>query len=405
MSNAFKDAMRQLDNAIKLANFNENFIANLRQPNRQIVVSIPVKMDDGTVQNFEGYRVEYNNVLGPYKGGIRFHQDTDIDEVKALSFWMTIKCAVVGIPMGGGKGGVTVNSKQLSKNEIERLSRGWVRRFSDILGPYKDIPAPDINTTPEIMSWMADEYSIITGDKSGAVITGKPIESGGSLGRDTATAQGGFFAFDSLKKSLKLKEKCTVVIQGFGNVGANAGVIWQQAGHKIIAVSDSKGGIYNPNGLDIDKVEKHKKLTGSVIGFKGSTNISNDDLLEIKCDLLIPAALEGSISQKNASRIRAKIILELANGPITSGADKILRNKKVVIIPDVLANAGGVVVSYFEWQQNLNNEKWSKEKVFKNLQKIIYKSTKEIFDYSQKYSVDMRISAFIMALNRISKAM
>lgn len=401
MTSAFDNAMSQLDKVVSLTNLDKDFVSSLRHPNRQITVSIPVQMDDGTTKYFEGYRVEYNNVLGPYKGGIRYHQNTDIDEVKALSFWMTLKCAVVGIPMGGGKGGVTVDPKLLSKNEIENLSRGWVRRFADILGPTKDVPAPDVNTTPEIMALMADEYALITGDKTGAVITGKPIENGGSLGRDTATAQGGFYAFKALQKSLNIANNCRVAIQGFGNVGANAASIWYEAGNTIVAVSDSKGGIYNPDGLNINEVAKHKEETGSVLGFNGSRDIINEELLELDCDLLIPAALENVITKNNVNNIKAKVILELANGPITSEADEILKSRQISVIPDILANSGGVVVSYFEWQQNLAQENWPKQLVFEKLEAKINKSAKEIFDYSKDYETDLRMGAFILALNKI----
>ncbi len=405
MINAFENAMSQLDKVVSLTNLDKDFIASLRQPDRQITVSIPVTMDDGTLKNFEGYRVEYNNVLGPYKGGIRYHQDADINEVKALSFWMTLKCAVIGIPMGGGKGGVTVNPKLLSKTELEKLSRGWIRRFSDIIGPNKDVPAPDVNTTAEIMAWMADEYGKITGDTTGAVITGKPIENGGSLGRDTATAQGGFYAFEALKSSLGIKDNCTVAVQGFGNAGANAAEIWAKAGHKIVAVSDSKGGIYNPAGLNINEVAKYKEETGSVLDFQGGKNITNEELLELDCDLLIPAALENVITKSSASNIKARVILELANGPTASEADEILRKKNIPVIPDILANSGGVAVSYFEWQQNLANEHWSKEEVFNKLRPMVESSAKEIFDYSIKYNTDLRMGAFVMALNRIHQEM
>jgi len=402
MSNAFENAMSQLDKVVSLTNLDKDFVASLRQPNRQISVSIPVIMDDGILKNFEGYRVEYNNVLGPYKGGIRYHQDIDINEVKALSFWMTLKCAVIGIPMGGGKGGITVNPKLLSKTELEKLSRGWVQRFSDIIGPHKDVPAPDVNTTPEIMAWMADEYGKITGDTTGAVITGKPIENGGSLGRDIATAQGGFYAFEALKEALVINNGCTVAIQGFGNVGANAASIWREAGHKIVAVSDSKGGIYNPDGLNIEEVARHKELTGSVLGFSGCRDITNEDLLEIECDLLIPAALENVITATNVNNIKAKVVLELANGPTDFAAGEILQNKGIPVIPDILANSGGVAVSYFEWQQNLANEHWSKEEVFDKLRPMVESSAKEILDCSIKYNTDMRMGAFIMALNNLN---
>ena len=405
MQNPFNDATAQLDKVAKLKNFGDEFIANLKQPNRDIKVSIPVQMDDGTLKIFEGYRVEYNNVLGPYKGGIRFHPDTNVDEVKALAFWMSLKCAVIGIPMGGGKGGITVNPKVLSKGELERLSRGWIGRFSDILGPHKDVPAPDVNTTAEIMAWMADEYEIITGDKTGAVITGKPVDKGGSLGRDTATAQGGFYAFEALKTNLGLNNKCKVIIQGFGNAGSNAALIWNRAGHTIIAISDSTGGVYNPDGLDIDKLLVHKEKTGSVLGFSDSKDITNEDLLELDCDLLIPAALEGVITIKNANNIKAKAILELANGPTSPEADKVLFEKGIPVVPDILANSGGVAVSYFEWDQNLKNEHWSETDVFNKLQPMMELSANQILKMANESKTDLRMGAFILALERIKAGM
>jgi glutamate dehydrogenase (NAD(P)+) len=276
MQNPYQNAMTQLDKIVKIKNFNNDFIARLRQPNQNIKISIPVKMDDGSIKTFEGYRVQYNNALGPYKGGIRYHPLTEINEVKALAFWMTLKCAVVNIPMGGGKGGINVEPKNLSKGELERLSRGWVRGLSDILGPHKDVPAPDLNTTPEIMAWMADEYEKITGDKTGATFTGKPIDKGGSEGRGEATGLGGFYVFSALQKELKLPEKCKVTIQGFGNVGGNAARIFSKNGHIVMAVSDSKSAIFNKDGLDIEKVKAHKKMTGSLKDFKGAKNITNE---------------------------------------------------------------------------------------------------------------------------------
>jgi len=405
MQNPFQNAMEQLDKVAKIKNFGDEFITRLRQPDRDIRISIPVKMDNGQVKMFEGYRVEYNNALGPYKGGIRFHQDTEINEVKALAFWMALKCAVAGIPMGGGKGGITVNPKELSKGELERLSRGWVKRLSDILGPKKDVPAPDVNTTPEIMAWMNDEYQKITGDKTGAMITGKPLDKGGSEGRGTATAQGGFFVFEALKKELNLPEKCKVAIQGFGNAGSYAAFIWNKAGHTVVAVSDSKGGIYNPNGLDIEKLMAHKKSTGSLSGFPESKDITNEQLLETECDLLIPAAFENQITDQNADKIKAKAILELANGPIAPGADEILFKKGVPIVPDILANSGGVTVSYFEWDQNLKGEHWSEKEVFDKLQPMLEDSAKKISDRAKESNTDLRRGAFILALERIKEKM
>jgi len=405
MQNPFQNAMSQLDKVAKIKNFSEEFISRLRQPDRDIKISIPVKMDDSSLKIFEGYRVEYNNALGPYKGGIRYHQDTEINEVKALAFWMALKCAVAGIPMGGGKGGITVNPKELSKSELEKLSRGWVQKLSDILGPKKDVPAPDVNTTPEIMDWMADEFEKITGDKTRAMITGKPLGKGGSEGRGTATAQGGFFVFEALKKELNLPEKCKVAIQGFGNAGSYAALIWEKAGHTIVAISDSKGGIYNPNGINIEKLMEYKKNTGSISNFPESKNTTNEELLETECDLLIPAAFENQITDQNANKIRAKAILELANGPIIPEADEILFKKGIPIVPDILANSGGVTVSYFEWDQNLKNEHWSEKEVFDKLQPLLEDSSKKILEKAKESNTDLRRGAFILALERIQEKM
>jgi glutamate dehydrogenase/leucine dehydrogenase len=399
--------MAQLDKATKIKNFKDDSISRLRQPNRDIKISIPVTMDDGKLKIFEGYRVQYNNVMGPYKGGIRYHASTNISEVKALAFWMSLKCAVIGIPMGGGKGGITVNPKLLSKTELEKLSRGWVQGLSDILGPHKDVPAPDVNTTGEIMAWMADEYGKITGDKTGAVITGKPIENGGSLGRDTATAQGGFYAFEALKDKLGLDKKCKVAIQGFGNAGANAAKIWQDAGHKIVAVSDSKSGVYHPDGLDVEKLMKYKIDTGAVSGFTQDgiavKSISNEELLETDCDLLIPAAFENVITEENADKIKASVLLELANGPVNPAADLTLFNKNIAVIPDILANSGGVAVSYFEWDQNLKNEHWTRDEVFAKLQPMMADSANKVFETAKASNTDLRMGAFILAIGRIEQ--
>ncbi|MFT7558006.1 MAG: glutamate dehydrogenase [Planctomycetota bacterium] len=405
MQNPFQNAMTQLDKAAKIKDLNNDLLTRLQQPDRTITISIPVQMDNGSLQVFEGYRVEYNNALGPYKGGIRFHHDTEINEVKALSFWMTIKCAVVGIPMGGGKGGITVAPKELSKNELEKLSRGWVQKLSDILGPTKDVPAPDVNTTPEIMAWMTDEYAQITGDTTRATFTGKPLNKGGSAGREQATGMGGFYAFDALREQLQLPEQCTVVIQGFGNVGANAAQIFSDHGHKVIAVSDSRGGIYNTEGLDIPKLSEHKKNGGLLTDFEGATSMSNEDLLEIACDLLIPAALENVITKANADNIKATAILELANGPLTPEADDILFSKNIQVIPDVLANSGGVTVSYFEWQQNLGGEQWDEEQVTNKLLSIINDAAQKTFSTAKEHSTDLRRGAFIVALERIGEKM
>ncbi len=405
MNNPFQNALTQLNKVATVKNFGEKLFTELSQPDRDVRVSIPVSMDDGSLRIFEGYRVEYNNVLGPYKGGIRYHQDTEINEVKALAFWMTIKCAVAGIPMGGGKGGITVDPKSLSKAELEKLSRGWVKKLADILGPKKDVPAPDVNTTPEIMDWMSDEFEKITGDKTRATFTGKPIEKGGSEGRGPATGLGGFYVLNSLRAQLGLPEKCKVVVQGFGNVGLNAAEIFIAHGHSVIAISDSKGGVYNESGLDLEKLKEHKKSTGMLAGFPGSKDITNEELLETKCDLLIPAAFENQITEKNAEKISTKVILELANGPVTPEADDVLFEKGIAIIPDVLANSGGVTVSYFEWDQNLKGEHWTEKEVFDKLFKKMNDSAQETHKRGKEYSTDLRRGAFILALERIKEKM
>ena len=404
MNNPFQNALSQLERATKVKPFSKEFISRLNQPNREIRISIPVTMDDGSLSIFEGYRVQYNNARGPYKGGIRYHQDTDINEVKALAFWMALKCAVANIPMGGGKGGITVDPKKLSKGELERLSRGWIKLMAPVIGPQVDVPAPDVNTTPEIMSWMVDEYAKITGDKTSAVITGKPIEVGGSEGRGPATGLGGFYVFDSIRQKMAMPQSCTIVIQGFGNVGGNAAQILSDHGHKIIALSDSKGAIVKEDGIDIKLLNKYKKENGQIAGFPGSRMITNEELLLLPCDVLIPAALENQITEKNASEIKAKFILELANGPTTPEADDILYAKNIPVIPDILANAGGVTVSTFEWEQNIKGEHWSEEDVFAKLKKIMDEETDIIWNRSTELKTDIRRTAFIVALERIEQA-
>jgi glutamate dehydrogenase/leucine dehydrogenase len=405
MKNPFENAMTQLGKISKIKDFGDEFLARMSVPDKDIRISIPVKMDDGSLKIFEGYRVEYNNTLGPYKGGIRYHPDTEINEVKALAFWMALKCAVVDIPMGGGKGGITVDPKKLSKSELEKLSRGWVQKLADVLGPHKDVPAPDVNTTPEIMAWMNDEYMKITGEKSGATFTGKPIENGGSAGRGPATGLGGFYVFDSLRAKLGLPKKCKIVIQGFGNVGGNAARIFAEHGHMVMAVSDSKSAIVKENGLNLTEVETYKKSTGGLKDFPGARNITNEELLELSCDVLVPAAFENQITEKNADKIKAQVILELANGPITPEADEILFKKGVQVIPDVLANSGGVTVSYFEWDQNLKNEKWTEQEVFNKLKPMLEDASNKIFDKAKEANTHLRMGAFILALERIKAKM
>jgi glutamate dehydrogenase/leucine dehydrogenase len=369
------------------------------------MVSIPVKMDDGSTKFFEGYRVQYSSARGPYKGGIRFHPETNLDEVRALAFWMSIKTAVGNVPMGGGKGGVTVDPKQLSPRELERLSRGFVRALYPILGPKMDVPAPDVNTTPQIMAWMIDEYKKITKDTTGAAFTGKPLENGGSEGRGVATGMGGYYVFEALHKKISLPKHVTVAIQGMGNVGGHAAEIFTAHGHKVLAMSDSKGGIYNEKGLDPKEVEHYKKEHHSLAGFPGAKHVTNAELLTLPVDVLIPAALENQITAGNAEKIKARLVLELANGPTTPEADDILVRKGVVVVPDVLANAGGVIVSTFEWQQNLARAHWSEKKVLKKLKENLSAATSTIYKRASALKTDMRTAAFIVALERIQKAL
>ena len=405
MQNPFENALLQLKRASAIASFSPDFLARIAYSDREIRASIPLRMDNGSLRVVEGYRVQHNNARGPYKGGIRFHQDTDIDEVKALAFWMALKCAVVNIPMGGGKGGATIDPKTLSKGELERLSRGWIQKMADVIGPTKDVPAPDVNTTPEIMAWMADEYGLITGDRSGAVITGKPLDKGGSAGRDKATAKGGFFVFEALRSHLNLPTSCAVVIQGFGNAGAHAAEFWSQAGHKIVGLSDSKGGVYAPEGISIADAEVFKKKHGTIVGMPGTKAVSNVELLALPCDVLIPAALENQLTKETAPSVQAKVILELANGPTTPEADDLLFARGIPVIPDILANAGGVTVSTIEWEQKMKGEKWTVEQGNDKLKVIMEREAKEIYAKSQGLKTDLRRAAFVVALKRIEEAM
>lgn len=406
MPNPFQNALQQLKKASQIINLDEKIFQALSQPERILQATLPVKMDDGATKYFPSYRVQYNNARGPYKGGIRFHPKTDINEVKALAFWMTIKTAVANLPFGGGKGGVTCDPKKLSPSELERLSRSWVRAFQNFIGPKKDVPAPDVYTTPQIMAWMMDEYSQLVGYSEPAVITGKPIGVGGSLGRDKATAQGGFYVLLELLKILKINpKKQRVLIQGFGNAGATMAKILSKHGFKIVGVADSQGGIYSDQELNINELVKHKEKTGSVQNFPGAKNIKANKFLELPGDILIPAALENQITKENAHRLKAKIILELANGPTTPEADEKLLKKKIIVIPDVLANSGGVIVSYFEWVQNLANSYWSETQVLNKLKEQITGSFQEMWQINKKLSIGLRMAAFVMALKKIEVAM
>ena len=358
--NPFSNAMAQLTVAAKTMNLDTKILTALQKPQRILGTSIPVKMDDGSRKVFNGYRVQYNDARGPFKGGIRYHWDTNLNEVKALAFWMAMKCAVVGIPYGGGKGGITVRPQELSAGELERLSRGWVRAMFKHLGPWVDVPAPDVYTTPQIMAWMVDEYSALAKQWTPAAFTGKPIDVGGSEGRMFSTSQGGYYVLEQLATKLHfVPRRTTVAIQGFGNVGAFAAKIMHQAGYIIAAVSDSTGGIVNMKGLDIAAVGKHKEATGSVVSLPGTKQIDNKKILELPIHILVPSALESVITDENASRIKAKAILELANGPTTPEADVKLFKRGIPVVPDILANAGGVTGTYFEGVQNLQGDHWT----------------------------------------------
>ena len=403
--NAWQVAQRQFDLAAEMLNLDPGLQRVLREPRRELTVHFPVHMDDGNVQVFTGYRVQHNLGRGPAKGGIRYHQDVTLDEVKALAMWMTWKCAVVGIPYGGGKGGVVVDPKKLSKKELEGLSRRFFTEISVLIGPERDIPAPDVNTTPQIMAWFMDTYSMHQGYTVPGVVTGKPISLGGSEGRNEATARGCVFtvvkAADHLGIDLK---QATVAVQGYGNAGAIAAQLMRDEGSKIVAVSDSTGGIRNMAGLDPDKVLAWKKEHGTVQGFPGSVDISNAELLETDCDILIPAAYENQITARNAHDIKAKIVAEAANGPTTPEADEILYERGVFMIPDILCNAGGVTVSYFEWVQDLNRDHWTEKEVNAKLKVIMEQAFGEVLAQAKKHEVNMRTGAYLNAVQRVADA-
>lgn len=397
--------MQQLDNAAKALGLNNEIQNLLKQPARIINVSIPVKMDGGGVKIFAGLRVQYNDARGPFKGGLRYHPQVGLDELKALAFWMCIKNAVVGVPYGGAKGGIAVDPKKLSKPELERLSRKFIDLIYKNIGPDVDVPAPDVNTTPEIMGWMADEYSKLVGKFTPAVITGKPLSMGGSKGREEATGFGGVEILKQAVKAARIKKNSTVAVQGFGNVGSHLAQLASKAGFKVVGLSDSKGGIYNPRGLDIHDVLQYKAEHQALRGFPGSIDVSNEKLLELPVDILVPAALENQIHKGNARKIRAKLIVEMANGPTTPEADIILHKKGIWVIPDVLANSGGVAASYLEWSQNLSGYYWSKVEVLKKLERYMTEAWKNVLRTREEYKTDFRNAAFILAINRIAEAM
>ncbi len=406
---SYKIACKQIEKTAAYLQFDDEIMERLKTPDKILEFPVKIKMDNGAEKEFKGYRVQHCNARGPYKGGIRFHPQVDINEVKALAMWMTWKCAVVGIPYGGAKGGIEVNPKELSPTELERLSRAYVRAIFDHIGSKKDIPAPDVYTNPQIMAWMMDEYSKLLGYNDFGCFTGKPVEVGGSLGRDTATAQGGYYALEEIVKKLDLHPRHTsVAIQGFGNAGYNIARRLYSKGYPIRGLSDSQGAIFNMREYDPDKIMEVKQKTGRIDGAshlngnpEDHQHITNPELLEADVDILIPAALENQITDANADRIKAKVVLELANGPTTTRADEILHEKGVLVVPDILANAGGVTVSYFEWVQNIRSYYWDAEKVKERLKEIMIRATNEVWEMKEKHNVDMRTAAQILALESV----
>jgi glutamate dehydrogenase (NADP+) len=403
----FSDAIARLDAAARYSKAHVETVQRLRQPKQFVEVNFPVRMDDGSLRIFTGYRCRYDDTRGPAKGGIRFHQDVSPSEIRALAFWMTFKCAVVGIPFGGGKGGVIVDPTHLSMAELERLSRGYMRSIAHLVGVDTDVPAPDVNTNPLVMAWMMDEYAQIVGRREPGVITGKPIALGGSQGRGDATARGGAFCLAQLEKKLNWNpraERRTCVVQGFGNAGEHFAAFAAQMGYKVIGISDSLGGIFNPDGIDVVRAAGNKTPVRHVVPGPGDREISNAELLELECDLLVPAAIENVITEANAARIKAKAVLELANGPITPVADAALHAKGIKVVPDILANAGGVTVSYCEWTQNKAGFYWSAQEVQQRLEPIMSREFNAVFDVATHHGLDMRTAAYTHALNRLAEA-
>ncbi len=405
----FENTLAQMSRAARLMNLDAAVETILKNPDRIIEVSLPVRMDNGTLKVFRGFRVQHSKIRGPYKGGIRFHPEVDMEEVKALATWMTMKCAVVGIPLGGGKGGVIVNPKELSSGELERLTRTYANAVAPFIGPKMDVPAPDVYTTPQIMAWIADEYSKLQGHNVLGVVTGKPLEVGGSKGRDTATSQGGIYVLEEvLRAQGKTAAGMSVAVQGFGNAGAHVAQLLHKAGFKIVAVSDSKGGLHCPTGLDPEKVMACKTEKGEVsvctMAGEGCVSLSNEALLALDCDILVLSALENQIRKDNAAAVKAKLILELANGPVTPEADEILKDRGIPVVPDILANAGGVTVSYFELVQNEMNFYWTAAEVDERLKKIMQAAWNAVEEIAQEFKCTYREATFIVAMRRLESA-
>jgi glutamate dehydrogenase (NADP+) len=408
------DANQRLEKALQYVTICEDAIERLKHPKASLSVSIPVRMDNGALRVFQGYRVRYDDSRGPTKGGVRFHPNVSLDEVQSLAFWMTFKCAVLNLPYGGGKGGITLNPKELSKFELERLSRGYVDAIADFIGPDVDILAPDVYTNSMIMGWMMDQYSIIRRQLSPAVVTGKPITMGGSLGRETATAMGAFFVINAaMAKISRAPQDTTVAIQGFGNAGGILAELMFNVGYKVVAVSDSQGGVYSKQGLDIPSVRRFKESSrgikalyceGTVCNIVEHEVLTNSELLTLDVDVLIPAALENQITAENADQVKARYVFEVANGPTTSVADAILEGKGIQVFPDILVNAGGVTVSYYEWVQNRNGLYWSLEKVNSRLKDKMTEETEKIWTIAQGLSISLRTAAYVHALSRLGEA-
>jgi len=406
-NNPFAIAQKQVDACAEILKLDPGVRAVLRVPMREVHVSLPVRMDDGTIRVFQGFRVQYNSAKGPTKGGIRFHPEETIDTVRALSAWMTWKCSLLDLPLGGGKGGVICNPKEMSQGELERLSRTYVRAVYEVIGPEKDVPAPDVYTNPQTMAWMMDEYSRLSGKNQFGVITGKPLAIGGSAGRGDATGRGGMYCIREAARVIGLDMgKTTFAIQGYGNAGYYAAVLAREMfGAKIVAVSDSRGGIYNEAGLDPEAVQEHKARTGSVINFKDGQSISNEELLELDVDILVPAGLENVITDRNAANIKSKIVAELANGPTTPEADEVLHQNGVHVLPDFLCNAGGVTVSYFEMVQNFYMYYWDAETVYERLDKKMTAAYHSVHNTAQEFKINMRQAAYVVAVRRVLEAM
>jgi glutamate dehydrogenase (NADP+) len=411
----FSDATSRLDKALQYVSISEDAIERLKFPKASLQVSIPVRMDDGRLRIFQGYRVRHDDTRGPTKGGVRYHPNVSLDEVQSLAFWMTFKCAAVGIPFGGAKGGITLNPKELSRLELERLTRGYIDAIADFIGPDIDIPAPDVYTNPMIMGWMMDRYSTIRRQLCPAVVTGKPIALGGSVGRETATATGAFAVINTILAKFDRKpQQTTVAIQGFGNAGAVIAELLASVGYQVVAVSDSQGAIYSPMGLDIPSIRRYREANksiqavyceGSICSIVEHQTLTNSELLALDVDVLVPAALENQITEANVNEIQARFIFEVANGPISSGADRILEQKGIHVFPDILVNAGGVTVSYFEWVQNRSGLYWNLEEVDRRLQTKMIEETEQIWHLAQEFSISMRTAAYVHALRRLGESL